>query len=340
VLEPLLQLVYHHEGVDAGLLAGDEDVADLVLDVPGADPLQALPLGLPHELPHRLLRPARKEPAVVELELLHEGEPRPLGGLEAGEHGPGGGHLQGVGGDVLAPHPGEVPPVDPHLVGDPEDVGNVYLDGAVPEGLHVLVGLKFSIFWVVCVAQNNFVYVRLGELLGLDLVLLAGREEVVEEGHVQLEDLYELHDAPVGDVELPVKVEGPGVGVRAVDGHLAVVDVPGELGGVLVLLVLGLEGADANAVLLREDQALDRDLVLQDRRQVLPVAAQGLPHHEAADGAEVPLHLEGVGVVGVQTPQFGQKVFPHLHGEEVQGLLVHGAGERALRGFPIPSCAT
>ena len=62
-------------------------------------------------------------------------------------------------------------------------------------------------------------------------------------------------DAAVGDVELAVEVEGARIGVGAVLGDLPVVDVAGELGGVLVLLVLGLEGADADAVLLGEDQA-------------------------------------------------------------------------------------
>ena len=53
------------------------------------------------------------------------------------------------------------------------------------------------------------------------------------------------HDAAVGDVEFAVEVERPGIGVRAVLRDLAVVDVAGELGGVLVLFVLGLERADA-----------------------------------------------------------------------------------------------
>ena len=65
-------------------------------------------------------------------------------------------------------------------------------------------------------------------------------------------------DAAVGDVELAVEVERARVRVRAVLGDLAVVDVAGELGRVLVLLVLGLEGADADAVLLAEDQAPSR----------------------------------------------------------------------------------
>src|SRR5207237_6330417 len=90
-----------------------------------------------------------------------------------------------------------------------------------------------------------------------DLVLLRSAEQVVEEGHVELQDLDELDDAAVGDAELAVEVEGAGVGVAAVLGDLAVVDVTGELGRVLVLLVLGLERAHPDAVLLREHEALD-----------------------------------------------------------------------------------
>ena len=119
---------------------------------------------------------------------------------------------------------------------------------------------RLLIFGLVRVADDDFVDVGLGELLRLDLVLLAGTEEVVEEGDVELEDLDELDDAAVGDVELAVEVEGPGVALGPVLGDLPVVDVAGQLGGVLVLLVLGLERADPDAVLLREDQAAGPDV--------------------------------------------------------------------------------
>ena len=62
-------------------------------------------------------------------------------------------------------------------------------------------------------------------------------------------------DAAVGDVQFAVEVERPRIGVRAVLGDLAVVDVAGQFGAVLVLLVLGLERADAEAVLLAQDRA-------------------------------------------------------------------------------------
>ena len=40
-------------------------------------------------------------------------------------------------------------------------------------------------------------------------------EQVVEEGHVELEDLDELDDAAVGDIELAVEVKRPRVAVAA-----------------------------------------------------------------------------------------------------------------------------
>ena len=55
----------------------------------------------------------------------------------------------------------------------------------------------------------------------------------------------------------PSKLKARGSTVGAVLGDLAVVDVPGQLGRVLVLFILGLEGADADAVLFAEDQAFD-----------------------------------------------------------------------------------
>ncbi len=84
-------------------------------------------------------------------------------------------------------------------------------------------------------------------------------------------------DAAVGDVELAVEVEGARVGVRAVLGDLPVVDVAGELGRVLVLLVLGLEGADAHAVLLAEDQAPHANVVGHHLRPVALVLLHQAP---------------------------------------------------------------
>ena len=74
--------------------------------------------------------------------------------------------------------------------------------------------------------------------------------------HIELQHFDELDNAAVGDVEFAVEVERPRIAVAAVLGDLAVVDVAGELGGVLVLFVLRLERADADAVLLAQEHAL------------------------------------------------------------------------------------
>ena len=124
---------------------------------------------------------------------------------------------------------------------------------------------------------------------GLILCSWLAPEQVVEERDVELEDLDELDEAAVGDVELAVEVEGAGVALGAVLGDLAVVDVAGQLGGVLVLLVLGLEGADADAVLLGEDQAADPDLARATLRPVAVVLLHPLVEHLAAERAEVAL---------------------------------------------------
>ena len=177
--------------------------------------------------------------------------------LEARQRRPHRGDLERVRGDVLALDllRVEVLLVDADLLGELRDVGDVDLDRAVAQGFHELVVQELLVLGLVRVADDDLVDVGLRELLRLDLVLLRRAEQIVEERDVELEDLDELDDAAVGDVELAVEVEGARVGVRAVLGDLPVVDVAGELGRVLVLLVLRLEGADADAVLLAEDEA-------------------------------------------------------------------------------------
>src|SRR5207302_1083884 len=118
------------------------------------------------------------------------------------------------------------------------------------------------------------------------LVLLAGAEQVVQESDVELEHFDELDNAAVGDVEFPVEVERPRIAVAAILGDLAIVDVAGQLGAVLVLLILRLEGADAEAILLREHDALDAN-VLNKLRPVAAVLLEALGVHEAAVRAKV-----------------------------------------------------
>ena len=214
--------------------------------------------------------------------------------LEAREHGPHRGHLERVRRDVLALTfcVVEVLLVDLHLLGELGDVRDVDLHRAVAKRLHELVVLELLVLGLVGVADDDFVDVGLRELLRLDLVLLRRAEEVVEERDVELEHFDELDDAAVGDVELAVEVEGARIGVGAVLGDLAVVDVAGELGRVLVLLVLRLERADADAVLLAEDEALDPDVLRSPSRPVALVVLHQLLEDEAARRVEIAVDLD------------------------------------------------
>ena len=86
----------------------------------------------------------------------------------------------------------------------------------------------------------------------------------------------------------PSKLNGAGIALGAVLSDLSVIDVAGKFGGVLVFLVLGLERADAQPVLLRKNQAADPN-VLDDPRPVATVPFHPLIEHLAAERAEVAL---------------------------------------------------
>ncbi len=111
-------------------------------------------------------------------------------------------------------------------------------------------------------------------------MFLGRAEQVVEERDVELQDFDELDDAAVRDVELAVEVEGARIRVRSEDRDLTVVDVARELGRVLVLLILWLEGADADPVLLAEHETADLH-VTHDLHPVAVVVAHELLVHEA-----------------------------------------------------------
>ena len=87
-------------------------------------------------------------------------------------------------------------------------------------------------------------------------MLLARGQEVVEERDIEFEHLDELDDAAVRDAELTVEVERARIAVGAEFRDAPIVDVTGQLRAVLVLLVLRLERADADAVLLGDHEAL------------------------------------------------------------------------------------
>ena len=114
--------------------------------------------------------------------------------LEARQRGPHRGHLERVRRDVLALDllAVEVLLVDPDLLGELRDVGDVDLDRAVAQGLHELVVQELLVLGLVRVADDDLVDVGLRELLRLDLVLLRRAEQIVEERDVELQDLDEL----------------------------------------------------------------------------------------------------------------------------------------------------
>src|SRR5207253_1128852 len=148
-------------------------------------------------------------------------------------------------------------------------------------------------------AQDYFVDVGVREFLWFDLVFLGCAQKIVEEGDIELEYFNELYQPAVGDVQLAVEVEGPRIAIGAELGDLAIIDVAGQLRRVLVLLVLGLEGTDADAVLFREDQAENFDLV-DHAAPVAVVLGQKIVVHVAAERTQ--LALNGHLVIVILTP--------------------------------------
>ncbi len=151
--------------------------------------------------------------------------------------------------------------VDLELIGQTGNVGDINFDRTITQGLHELIALEFFVFRLVGMANNDLVDVRLGKLLGFDDVLLGGTEQVVKKCHVQLEDLHKLDHTSVRHIELTIKVKGPGVRVGAIGGYLAVVDIACQFGRVLVLLIFGLERANTDAVLLRENESVNHNVL-------------------------------------------------------------------------------
>ncbi len=322
-----LELLQHHEGIDAALLDfAYQAVRELVLDVARRDALHPLAPGLLAQLLDIVLGEAGQRLAIVELELLQPRQVHLLGILEASEHRPHRRHLERVRSDVLAADllVVEVALIDLDLLIEPGDVGDVDLDGAVAQCLHELVVLQAAELGLVGVRHDDLIDVGLREFLGLDLMLLARAEQVVEEGHVELEHLNELDEPAVGDVELAVEVEGARIGVRAVDGDLAVVDVPRQLGRVLVLFVLRLEGADGDAIRLADQQATDAN-VLDDPLVIPLVLEHQLVVDVAAGRAEVALDHD-LAVVGQLAVDLLDEGRAELLRDQLERLLVHRAG--------------
>ncbi len=227
--------------------------------------------------------------------------------------------------------------VDLPLLGELGDVGDVDPHRPVAQRLHELVVLELLELRLIGVADDHLVNVRLGELLRLDLVLLRGTEQVIEERHVELEHLDEFDDPAVGDVELPVEVESPRVGIRAIFGDLAIVDIPGELGRVLILFVLRLKGPDSNSILLREDQAVDPN-VLRHLLEIAVIEGHQIPEHEPTGGAQ--LVTFGDRKTGSRRRDLSEDARAPFLRNEIERLFVHRAlhpllGRRSVVGFLV-----
>ena len=277
--------------------------------------------------------------AVVELHLLHQRQLVLLRILEPRQHRPHRRRLQRVRRDVLpADLPGVVVlRVDPLLLGDARDVRDVDLDRPVAQRLHELVREQLLVLGLVGVAEDHLVDVGLRELLRLDLVLLRRAQQVVEERDVQLQHLDELDDAAVGDVELAVEVERARIAVRAELGDLAVVDVAGQLGRVLVLLVLGLERADADAVLLGQDQAPHLHVLDRPGAQSPLCSAISSRKIRRQAGSRSP-SMCTCGLPGGVDAQLDQRALAPLGRDQAQRLLVHRALEAS--SAPPVTCAS
>jgi hypothetical protein len=306
---------------------GDQRGGDPVLHVTRADSEHALLAVLRAHLAHVLGREARDVAAAVQLGLLQQGQARVRRVREARHGRPQGCDLQRVRGDRLDAQVAraELTAVDPHLVLVGEVVRHVDLDRAVAERLHQLVVLEPLVLGLVRVPDDHLVDRRLRELLRLDRVLLTGSEQVVEERDVELENLDELEHTAVRDVELSVEVEGTRVGVGPVLRDLAVVDVARQFGRVLVLLVLRLEGAEADAVLLAEDEALDGHV----RDDLLPVTVIALEQQAevvATDRVELTLDVQLVGSVVAAVERLEDALARRARDEQ-ERLLVHGRGD-------------
>ena len=165
--------------------------------------------------------------------------------------------------NVLARHPalGKVFSIDLHLFFETRDVGYIDLDGSIPQSLHELIVQKLSVFRLICMTNDQLIDIGLREFLRLYLVLLGGSKQVIQKRHIQLENFDKFDDASVRNIEFTIKVESPWIRIRPKQSNLFVVDIARQLCRILILLVFGLEGTDANPVFFTQDHAFHSDMI-------------------------------------------------------------------------------
>ena len=176
------------------------------------------------------------------------------------------------------------------------------------QGLALAIGDEGAVLVFVGVRQNRLVGVDHREAARLNVLLLAERQQAVEELLVDLQHLDEFHEAAVGDVQLAVEAVGARV---ALDADLAdgrEVNRAGQFGDVLRLGVTRREGADADALLLGKDDAVNEHVLVAPAVDMLQVVA--------ALRAELALDVDAI-VLGDFRAQFER--------DQVQRLLMHRA---------------
>ena len=318
--DPIAQRAQDVDGRHIRLPAFDERGGDAVDDEAGRDAVHALVLILFPQLFHMPLVPvADLLLAVVEFHFAGEAEAGLAGRLEPRQYGKHRSDLQSIGSDMDT---GQIEAVarvldialpdqllvDPHLFAHAQVVRHFDHEDAVDHRFVLFAGEVRVVLVFVGVRDHGDVAVDEGEATGLDGLLSGDGVEFVKEPLFGLQHLDELHDAAVGDIEFSVEVVGTGIGLLPKFGERLNIDAAGEFRHILAFGVGGLEGADADAGLLREQNAVDRD--------VLDFAFPLVVEAVAADGAEIALDVgaEVLAEIGAQ-----------LFGDKVQRLLVHGA---------------
>lgn len=114
------------------------------------------------------------------------------------------------------------------------------------------------------------------------------------------------------------------VAFGAVFRDLAIVDVAGQLGGVLVLLVLGLKRADADAILLGKGHPPHPDIV-HHARPIAGISFHPLIEHLATERAQVPFDRDLELVMTTAAVQDRRHLGSMLLGDQMERFLMHGA---------------